>query len=32
VGGSWLAPVDVIEEKKWHIISELAAKAIADAK
>lgn len=32
VGGSWLAPVDVIEEKKWHIISELAAKAISDAR
>jgi 2-dehydro-3-deoxyphosphogluconate aldolase/(4S)-4-hydroxy-2-oxoglutarate aldolase len=32
VGGSWLAPLDVIEEKKWHIISELAAKAIANAK
>jgi 2-dehydro-3-deoxyphosphogluconate aldolase/(4S)-4-hydroxy-2-oxoglutarate aldolase len=31
VGGSWLAPLDVIEEKKWHIISELAAKAIANA-
>lgn len=26
IGGSWLAPKDVIEEQKWHIITELAEK------
>lgn len=32
VGGSWVAPTNAIEDKKWHILTELAAKAIADAK
>jgi 2-dehydro-3-deoxyphosphogluconate aldolase/(4S)-4-hydroxy-2-oxoglutarate aldolase len=31
VGGSWVAPTDAIEDKKWHILTELAAKAIRDA-
>lgn len=32
VGGSWVAPADAIEDKKWHILTELAAKAIANTK
>ncbi|WP_371195216.1 bifunctional 4-hydroxy-2-oxoglutarate aldolase/2-dehydro-3-deoxy-phosphogluconate aldolase [Glaciecola sp. SC05] len=32
VGGSWVAPSDAIEDKQWHILTELAAKAIADTK
>ncbi|MBT1449385.1 bifunctional 4-hydroxy-2-oxoglutarate aldolase/2-dehydro-3-deoxy-phosphogluconate aldolase [Glaciecola sp. XM2] len=31
VGGSWLAPNDVIEEKRWSSITELASKAVAQA-
>ncbi|MFC4699658.1 bifunctional 4-hydroxy-2-oxoglutarate aldolase/2-dehydro-3-deoxy-phosphogluconate aldolase [Glaciecola siphonariae] len=31
VGGSWVAPTDAIEEKKWHVLTELAQKAVADA-
>lgn len=29
VGGSWVAPNDAIENKQWHILTELAKKAIA---
>ena len=29
VGGSWVAPTDAIENKEWHILTELAKKAIA---
>jgi 2-dehydro-3-deoxyphosphogluconate aldolase/(4S)-4-hydroxy-2-oxoglutarate aldolase len=32
VGGSWVAPTEAIEDKQWHVLTELAAKAIADAK
>jgi 2-dehydro-3-deoxyphosphogluconate aldolase/(4S)-4-hydroxy-2-oxoglutarate aldolase len=30
VGGSWLAPQNVVNEKNWAKVSELAQKAIAD--
>jgi 2-dehydro-3-deoxyphosphogluconate aldolase/(4S)-4-hydroxy-2-oxoglutarate aldolase len=29
VGGSWLAPNDAIENKKWHVLSDLAKQAIS---
>lgn len=29
VGGSWLAPNDAIENKQWHVLSELAKQAIS---
>ena len=29
VGGSWVAPTDAIENKQWHILTELAKKAVA---
>jgi 2-dehydro-3-deoxyphosphogluconate aldolase/(4S)-4-hydroxy-2-oxoglutarate aldolase len=29
VGGSWVAPNDAIEKKQWHVLTELAKKAIA---
>jgi 2-dehydro-3-deoxyphosphogluconate aldolase/(4S)-4-hydroxy-2-oxoglutarate aldolase len=29
VGGSWLAPNEAIENKQWHILTELAKKAVA---
>lgn len=28
VGGSWLAPADAVEDKKWHVITELASAAV----
>lgn len=28
VGGSWVAPNDAIENKQWHILTELAKKAV----
>jgi 2-dehydro-3-deoxyphosphogluconate aldolase/(4S)-4-hydroxy-2-oxoglutarate aldolase len=28
VGGSWLAPNDAIENKQWHVLTELAKQAI----
>ncbi|MFN5744877.1 MAG: keto-deoxy-phosphogluconate aldolase, partial [Methylococcaceae bacterium] len=27
VGGSWLAPADVVRDKRWHRITELARQA-----
>lgn len=29
VGGSWLAPADAIENKQWHVLTELAKQAVA---
>ena len=29
VGGSWLVPNDAIENKQWHVLTELAKQAIA---
>ncbi|MFT4654078.1 MAG: 2-dehydro-3-deoxyphosphogluconate aldolase/(4S)-4-hydroxy-2-oxoglutarate aldolase [Patiriisocius sp.] len=29
VGGSWVAPNEAIENKQWHLLTELAKKAIA---
>lgn len=29
VGGSWLAPNDAIENKQWHVLSDLAKQAIS---
>jgi len=31
VGGSWLAPADAVEDKKWHVITELASAAVKTA-